>query len=261
MKRLAGKVALITGSSRGIGRAMALAMAGEGADIVVNYRTHPKEAHDVAQSIANLGQNALLVQADVAERQAVQRMFDEAVERFGHVDIAVANASHSVLAPVVEANWEDVSRTFEVAQCGVFHTCQFAAQRMVKQTESGRRGGKIIIIGSVHAELNMPNSAPYAMAKAAINHLGRTLAVELAPYHINVNTINPGWIDTPGERDRFGDARIDGGGNSVPWGRLGLPAEIAGMAVYLASADSDYVTGATLRVDGGYVLGPRIPEV
>lgn len=258
--RLTGKVALITGASRGIGRGIALALAGEGADIVVNYRTHAGEAQEVAETIAALGRRSLLVATDVADRDGMQRMFDQAASHFGHIDIAVANASYGVLAPIAEARWEDVLRTFQVAQFGVFHTCQFAAQKMVQQTLAGRHGGKIIIIGSVHGEINTANSGPYAMSKAAINHLGRTLAVELAPYHINVNTINPGWIDTPGERDHFGDEMVENGWKQILWGRMGKPDDIARMALYLCSDDGDYITGASLRVDGGFVLGMRVPE-
>jgi len=161
---------------------------------------------------------------------------------------------------VIEAQWEHVLRTIEVTQFGVFHTCQMAAQHMVAQQAQGRPGGKIIIIGSVLAEVPFVTSTPYNMSKAAINHLGRTLAAELADYHINVNVINPGWIDTPGERQLASEAEIQAGARLIPWGRLGTPRDIGRAAAYLASDEADYVTGSILHVDGGYRLGLRHPE-
>ena len=261
MRRFEGKVALITGASRGIGRGIALCLAEEGANIVVNYRTHPDEAQEVADAVTAFGGEALLWGADVADRTAVKSMVAGAVSHFGRIDIAVANAALSVRQPVLEADWETVQRTIEVSQFGVFHTCQLAAQQMVAQEQQGRSKGKIVIISSVHAELPVPSSAAYNMAKAAINHFTATLAAELTPHHINVNVINPGWIDTPGERKWASEEDIRTGAERMPWKRLGLPEDIGQAVAYLASDQADYVTGATLRVDGGYVLGLRIPDV
>jgi glucose 1-dehydrogenase len=252
---LAGRVALITGASRGIGRGIALALAARGADIVVNYRTHADEAQEVADAVAAYGARALVWQADVADRPAMARMFAAAVEHFGHIDIAVANAAHSIREPVIEAKWENVLRTIEVTQFGVFHTCQFAAQQMVKQGLRGQRSaGKIIVISSIHEELAFPTSAGYNMAKAAVNHLVRTMAGELTQYHINVNVINPGWIDTPGERAFYSEDDIREGATRMPWKRLGTIEDIGEAAAYLAGDAADYVTGTTLRVDGGFMV-------
>lgn len=256
MARFDGKVALITGASRGIGRGIALRLAEEGADVVVNYRTHPGEAEEVAAKVRALGRRALLAEADVADRAAVERMYADTVAQLGRVDIAVANAAISIREPVIEARWEGVLRTIEVTQFGVFHTCQLAAQQMVRQGG----GGKIVIISSVHEELAVPRSAAYNMSKAAVNHLCRTMAAELAAHRINVNVINPGWIDTPGERQFASEEEIRAGGRRIPWGRLGTPADIAAATAFLVSDEADYVTGATLRVDGGFVLGLRPPE-
>jgi glucose 1-dehydrogenase len=260
MKRLEGKVALITGASLGIGRGIALGMAQAGADVVINYRSHLEDAQEVARQVQDMGRRALVCQADVADRAAMEGMFASVVAQWGGVDIAVANAGMSIRRLVVEAEWADVLRTLEVNQFGTFHTCQLAAQQMVRQFNAGRVGGKILIISSVLQEIAPPTSAAYNMAKAAINHLGRTLSLELARYQINVNMINPGWIDTPGERAFVDDATIRASGKRIPWGRLGTSEDIAHAAVYLCSAEADYVTGATLRVDGGYVLGLRLPE-
>lgn len=260
MRRFEGRVALITGASRGIGRGIARSLAAEGADIVVHYRTHPEEAQEVADAVEALGQRALLWHADVADRSAVEGMVNGAADHFGRIDVAVANAAATVRQLVVEADWENVQRTIEVSQFGVFHTCQFAARQMIRQEQHGRSAGKIVIISSIHAELPVPTSAAYNMAKAAINHLGATLAAELTPHHINVNVINPGWIDTPGERRLATEEEIQAGAKRMPWKRLGTPEDIGKSVAFLASDDADYITGATLRVDGGFVLGMRIPD-
>jgi len=256
MARFTNKVALITGASRGIGRGIALRLAAEGADVVVNYRTHPDEAQAVAAQIVGLGRRALIVQADVADRAAMERMFAEAVAALGQLDIVVANAASSMRAPVITAQWEDVRRTVEVSQFGTFHACQLGAQQMVRQGG----GGKIILISSIHAEIAFPDSAAYNMAKAAINHLCETMATELAAHRINVNVINPGWIDTPGERAFFTDQQIAEGAKRMPWGRLGTPDDIGAAVAFLASDDADYITGTMLRVDGGLRVGLRLPE-
>jgi glucose 1-dehydrogenase len=152
-----------------------------------------------------------------------------------------------------------VERVLAVSQFGVFHCCQMAARQMVKQAQAGRPGGKITIISSVMEELCRPRSAAYNMAKGAINRLGQTMAAELAPYRINVNIVNPGWIDTPGERRFATEDEIRAQGPRIPWGRIGTPEDIAHAVAFLSSPEADYVTGATLRVDGGYVLGLEFP--
>ena len=258
-KSLAGKVALVTGASRGIGRGIALCLAARGADVVVNYRSHPDGARQVADEVEGLGCRALTWQADVAQRDAVAAMVAGAVEAFGRLDIAVANAAHSIREPVVGAAWENVERVIQVSQFGVFHTCQLAARQMVAQAEAGEGGGKIVIISSILEEMPAPGSAAYNMAKAAINHLGRTMAAELAPYRINVNMVNPGWIDTPGERQFATEQQLREGARRIPWRRLGTPEDIGQAVAFLAGDDADYITGATLRVDGGFLLGLALP--
>jgi glucose 1-dehydrogenase len=260
MKRFTGKVALVTGASLGIGRGIALCLAEEGADVVVNYRSHRAEAESAAAEIEALGCRALIWQADVADRQAVAAMIAGAVEHFGHLDVAVANAAMSIREPVVDADWEHVQQTLNVTQFGVFHTCQLAAQQMVRQPLNGRSRGKIVVISSIHEEIAFPTSGAYNMAKAAINHLARTMAAELAPLHINVNVVNPGWIDTPGERKFYSESELAAAGARIPWGRIGVPEDIGRAVAYLASDDADYVTGSVLRVDGGFVLGLTLPD-
>jgi glucose 1-dehydrogenase len=259
-QRLREKVALVTGASRGIGRGIALCLAAEGADVVVNYHTHAQEAQAVVDVVTQLGRRAWACRADVSDRGAVAQMISDAVAHFGHLDIAVANAAISIREPVIEADWDHVQRVLHVSQFGVFHTCQLAAQQMVRQVTGGRPGGKIVIISSILEELPAAGSAAYNMAKAAINHLGRTMASELARYQINVNCVNPGWIDTPGERHFASEEELQAAGARIPWGRLGTPEDIGKAVAFLVSDDADYVTGATLRVDGGMLLGLVLPE-
>ncbi|MFN8445699.1 MAG: SDR family oxidoreductase [Caldilineaceae bacterium] len=255
MQRFEGKTALITGSGRGIGRGIALCLAAEGANIVINDLPSRREAEATVQEIQAMGRQALFWPADVSDRAAVEAMIAGVAERFGRLDIAVANAAISRREHILEAKWENVQRTLEIAQFGVFHTCQFAAKQMASQPLLGRARGKIVVISSVHQEMAFALSSAYNMAKAAITHLARTMAVELAPNHINVNVVNPGWIDTPGERDHFSEEEIQDGGKRIPWGRIGQPEDIGKAVAYLASDDADYVTGSVLRVDGGFMVG------
>jgi glucose 1-dehydrogenase len=257
MQRFLGKNALITGAARGIGRGIALCLAEEGANIVVNDLP-PKEGEGAAgtvREIEALGRRAFAHHADISQRDQVQSLFDAAIAEFGELDVVVANAAYSIRKPVIETSWEDVQRTIEVTQFGVFHTCQAAAKHMVERG----KGGKIVIIGSILGEVAFANSAAYNMSKAAIIHLARTLALELAPHRINVNVINPGYIDTPGERSFASEEQIQRSAAMLPWGRLGLPRDIGRAAAYLGSDDADYVTGTVLVVDGGYKVGMKMP--
>lgn len=262
MNRFVGKVALITGSSSGIGRGIAEALAAEGADIVINHLADGERAAAAADAVRALGRRALVCEADVARREEVAELFAAAVAEFGHVDVAVANAAFSIREPVVEAAWENVEAVIGVAQFGVFHTCQMAAQQMIRQQEGQqtalRPGGKILVTGSILGQIPFPTSSAYNMAKAAVNHFARTLAAELLPHRINVNVINPGWIDTPGERRYTSEAEIAAGAAKMPWKRLGTPADIGKAAAFLCSDDADYITGTALTVDGGYLLGMKL---
>ncbi len=246
---LEGRVALITGSSRGIGRGCAVCMAAAGADIVVNYRSHPEDAEETARLVRVFGRRALVVGADVARRDEVAHMIDAAVRELGRLDIAVANAYRSIRKPFLELLPEDFEAVVAVSLLGTFHTCQLAAQQMVRQGG----GGKIIIISSVLAERALSTSAPYNACKAAINQMGRTMANELARYRINVNVIEPGWIDTPGERSFATEEEIQREGKKLPWGRLGTPEEIGAVAAFLASDAAEYMSGSIVKADGAYM--------
>jgi len=254
MKRFEKKVAIVTGAAQGIGREIAESLAREGASVVVNDlegSAAPGVASDLEHG--NVPAKALVSLADVSKPAEVKKLFSEALARFQQVDIVIANAAFSIRAPVVEAKWDDVLRTIEVTQFGVYHVCQAAARQMIKQG----KGGKIVIIGSVLAEIPLPTSSAYCMAKAAITHFARTLADELAQHRINVNVVSPGYIDTPGARTFASDEEMARAENTIPWRRLGKPSDISKAVAFLASEDADYITGSVLVVDGGLRGGMR----
>jgi glucose 1-dehydrogenase len=250
---LMGRVALITGGNRGIGRGCALELARMGADIVI-ADCHPESGvSPVVDEVKEIGRRAVFIRGDVSDRTSVQTMVGEAVRAFGRLDIVVANAARSVRRPFLEMSEDDFRKTLDVTLMGVFHTMQLAAQQMVKQGE----GGSIVIISSVLAELPMPTSAAYNCAKAGINQMGRTAAAELAKHRIRVNVIEPGYIDTPGERAFATEEALAAVGPTLPLGRLGTIEDIGHGAAFLASSRAAYITGSVLRIDGGYML-PRL---
>lgn len=258
--RLAGRVALVTGAGRGIGRGVALCLAEEGAAIAINDLADTSggdsaDAQETARQVRELGRAASIHSGDVSDAAQMEAAVAGAVAAHGRLDIAVANAAFSIREPVIEARWEHVERTLAVTQHGVYHTCRAAARQMVRQGG----GGKIVIIGSIMADLSVPSSAAYTMAKAAVNSLARTLAAELAPHRINVNIVNPGYIDTPGERRFASEEQIARAGSQIPWKRLGTPRDIGRAVAFLCSDDADYITGSALRVDGGYMVGLQLP--
>ncbi|HEV7213965.1 MAG TPA: SDR family oxidoreductase [Chloroflexota bacterium] len=247
---LTGKVALVTGSARGIGAACALALAEAGADIVINDVAHLDDAEALHRRIAALGRQVAVHQADVADRGAVEAMVAGTVQHFGRLDIAVANAYRSIRQPFLEVTEEAMAATFAVTYWGVFHTLQLAARAMV----AGGNGGRLIVISSIHAEQPFARSTAYNAAKAAAVHMARTAANELAPHHITVNCIAPGWIDTPGERAYSSEAEIAAAGRTLPWGRLGQPGEIGALAAFLASEEAEFISGAFIRADGAQMV-------
>ena len=249
--KLKNKVAIVTGSSRGIGRATAIELARNGADVAVNAYSHPEEGCEVVREIQGLGRRSFLFQGSVADRAQDEAMVRETVERLGRLDIMVANAAYSIRKPFLEMEVEEVEKTWGVTLWGVFHCCQLAARQMVKQGD----GGSIAIVSSVHAFRPYALSTAYNGAKAAINHMSATWAAELAQYRIRVNVLEPGWIDTPGERAYASDQQIKERGSKLLMGRLGTSEEMAKAVLFMVSEeDSSYMTGSVLRADGGFVL-------
>lgn len=250
------RVALVTGAARGIGRAVALTLAEEAVDIVINDVAGGDDAEDVAREVRARGRDAMISEVDVADRDAVREMIDAAVARFGRLDVVVTSHAWSVREPILDADWEGMQRTLEVMQMGVVHVVQLAVQQMARQEPIGESRGKIVLVGSVRAFLPIAGSAAYNMAKAATSHFAKTIATELAPKHINVNLVNPGWVDTPGERKYYTEAELRAAGAAtIPWGRLATCEDVAKAVRFLVSRDADYITGAELLIDGGFVLG------
>ena len=251
MSRLDGKVALVTGSARGIGKGCALELARRGADIVLNDFANLHLAEATQAEIRALGQRALVIAADVSDRKAMEEMVRRTVADLGRLDILIANAARSIRRPFLEMEEEDMAATLAVTLWGAFHVSQFAARQMVRQGE----GGSIVFISSVHAVLTMPNFLAYGTAKCGLNHMARIMAAELVPHAIRVNVIEPGWIDTPGERAFKTEEELAEAAKLLPMGRLGTIEDIARGAAYLCGEDAAYVTGSTLRIDGGYMVG------
>jgi NAD(P)-dependent dehydrogenase (short-subunit alcohol dehydrogenase family) len=252
--RLKDKTAIVTGSGRGIGRAIALAFAREGARVAVNYLSNDAAAQEAKAEIDKVGIPALLARADVSDAGQVEAMFDLCLREFGRVDILVNNASAEARRPfweLPEDEWDDV---INVSLKSVFLCCKQAARCMMP-----RKQGKILNISSIHDSAPRLKASAYCAAKAGVLMLTKAYALELAPYNIQVNAISPGLIRT----DRTA-GYIEHGVNNVqsaiPARRPGTVEEVAEPAVYLVSDSAGYTTGVTLYVDGGYLLNVcRIP--
>jgi glucose 1-dehydrogenase len=248
--KLAGKVALVTGASSGIGKASALALAQQGADVAINYLTLPEGAEELAAQIRALGRKAILCRVDVSDQDAVEAMVTRVVAELGRLDVFVSVAVYSDREPFHTADMAGFRRTIDVSMWGAFYGLRAATNQMIKQGG----GGNAVIVSSPHAILAIPSCMAYNMAKAAIDQMARTAAVELFRHRIRVNIVYPGWTDTPGERKFFSDEVLARAAKDLPWGRLARPEEIARGVVFLADPESDYITGTTVSIDGGSQL-------
>lgn len=248
---IAGKTAVITGSSKGIGRAAALTLAEAGANVVINHRDSAAEASEVKARIEKMGRRALVVQADAGVPDEMEALFDKAIATFGGVDIAVHNALFTKREFALDLEFEDWQRAFAVCVDGGLILGRRTAQDLI------RRGvpGSITYISSVMAIRCPPRSIAYNAAKNAVRGLAYSLAAELMEHQIRVNVIQPGWINTPGERRFMTEEQISDGAKNMPFGRLGRPEEIASVILFLASDLASFVNGVTIRVDSGSSLG------
>lgn len=261
---LQGQVAVVTGGATGLGAAICVAFAAAGAAVVMDYKAHADEAQQLIDAIHARGGRARAVQADVSKPEDVTQLFERAIAKFGTVDILVANAGLQKDAAFLEMTPEQWQATLNVDLSGQFLCMQAAAREFVRRgvVESvSRAAGKIVCMSSVHQVIPWAGHVNYAAAKGGVDMLMKSVAQELAPQRIRVNAIAPGAIRTPINQSVWGDAAKDRKLlELIPYGRIGEPEDVARAAVWLASDESDYVTGATLFVDGGMSLYPAFRD-
>ncbi|MGE5191276.1 MAG: SDR family NAD(P)-dependent oxidoreductase [Deltaproteobacteria bacterium] len=246
-KKLAGKVAVVTGGSKGIGAEIARHLARAGAAVVVNYSFSKEGAERVAAEISANGGKALAVHANVTKKPDIERLFAETKKAFGRLDVLVNNAGVYEFAPLENVTAEHFHKHFDINVLGLL----FASQEAAKQF--GKEGGSIVNISSVVATLAPPGTSVYSATKAAVNAVTRSLAQELGPRKVRVNSINPGMVETEGLHTAGiaeGDFRRQTE-QQTPLGRIGQPQDVAPMAVFLASADSAWITGESFYISGG----------
>src|SRR5438093_3258760 len=247
-QKLTGKVALVTGASKGIGAAIAKHLAAEGAAVVVNYASSREGADRVVAEITKNRGTAVAVQANVAKKPEIERLFAETKKKFGRLDILVNNAGIYEFAPVESVTEEQFHKLFDLNVLGLI----LASQAAMKLFDSA--GGSIINISSVVSTLGVPNAAVYSGTKGAVDAITRSLASELGPRRIRVNAIRPGMVETEGTHSSGiteSDTRKQVEAQT-PLGRIGQPRDIAGAVVFLASSDSSWITGETFVISGGY---------
>ncbi|ESX45288.1 MULTISPECIES: SDR family oxidoreductase [unclassified Mesorhizobium] len=239
-KSLQGKTALVTGSSRGIGRVIAEGLASKGAAVVVNYVGNHEAADEVVAAIAGKGGKAIAVQADISSVSDIHRLFDEAESEFGAIDIVVANVGVAVIKPLTEATEADFDHVFGTNAKGTFFVLQEAARRV-------RNGGRIIAVSTGGTKMFFTQTALYLGSKGAVEQFVRVLSRELGPRGITVNALSPGFTDTDllPERDRAVAAGMS------PFGRIGAPRDVADVAVFLASDEARWLTGENIQAGGG----------
>src|SRR5690348_4365526 len=242
MGQLDSKIAIVTGADSGIGRAIAIQFAQEGATVVVNYAHAQDKAQEVQQIIEQNQGKALVIQADVSQYQQAMGLIQQTVEHFNQLDIMVNNAGMEIHSPFVDVTEEQFDRVLGVDLKGAFFCAQAAAREMIQRKIAGR----IINISSVHEDLPMPQNVPYCCAKGGMRMLTRTICLELAPYNITVNNIAPGAVNTPIDADVEADPeKLAALLKEIPLHRMGQPEEIGELALYLASDAAAYVTGST----------------
>lgn len=246
-EKLTGKVAIVTGASKGIGAAIAKGYAAEGAAVVVNYASSKSGADQVVSEIKSAGGRAVAVQADCSNEADIKRLFDETLKAFGRVDILVNNAGVYEFIPIEEVTAEKYHRMFNLNVLGLILASREAAKQF------GKNGGAIVNISSVASKLGLPTGTVYCATKAAVDSITRCLATELGPRQIRVNSINPAMVETEG-LTTAGLAKSDFRTHQeaqTPLGRIGQPQDMVPLAIYLASSDSSWMTGESLFITGG----------
>ena len=286
MLPLLGQNALVTGAARGIGAGIAKALAAAGANVAVNDIREPSETVEACRAT---GRRAISVVVDVSDQKLVEAMVDRVENELGPISILISNAAYSDRELFYLADMDGFEKTIAVCMWGPYYLARAIANRMIsrsKPLDAGRPSthgnstqgnstlgnstlgnstlgnstlgnstlGNMVFVSSPHAYKAIPGAMAYNMAKAALDQMARTAAVELSEYRIRVNLVHPGWTDTPGERKFFFDKELEERGSQLPWGRLATPDDISHGVVFLVHPQSDYITGATLSIDGGIVL-------
>ncbi|MFP4443695.1 MAG: SDR family NAD(P)-dependent oxidoreductase [Spirochaetia bacterium] len=243
--RLNGKKAIVTGAGRGIGKGLALALAKEGADLLLHYNKSSTSAEELAREIKQLGRKAALFQADMRNTVEIRKMIQTARDILGGIDILINNAALSETHDFFEITEKEWDRIQGINLKGLFFASQEAAKQMKTQG-----GGKIIHIGSLHSNITLTQLTVYAASKGGVNALTRQMALELAPHNITVNTVSPGFVEVERflENPEYEQTQR---AKQIPLGRVGFPKDVAKAVVFFASSESDYITGQILAVDGG----------
>jgi glucose 1-dehydrogenase len=245
---LKGKVAIVTGGNSGIGKAIVLELARQGANIVIDYIAHPEATEELEKQILALGDQAIGVRADVSKVADLQMLIDQAVQAFGRVDIMVNNAGIETRTSILDTTEEQYDRVMDINLKSAFFGTQIAARQMVKQGG----GGRIINISSVHEDWPMPGNTAYCLSKGGMRMLTRTAGVELAPQNILVVGVGPGAVATPINQSTMQDpAKLKALDAAIPLGRLAQPEEIANLVAFLAGDGATYMTATTVFADGG----------
>lgn len=245
---LAGKIAVVTGASRGIGRAIAIRLAGEGATVVINYNGSKEKAEEVKQEIEGAGGKAAVCQCNVADFHQCQTFIQKVIDEFGRIDILVNNAGITRDGLLMKMSEEDFDQVIETNLKGAFHTIRFASRQMLRQ-----KSGRIINLSSVVGVTGNAGQANYAASKAGVIGLTKSAARELASRGITVNAIAPGFIETD-MTSVLSEKVKEGAAAGIPLGAFGKPEDVAAAAAFLASDEAGYITGQVLHVDGGMVM-------
>ncbi len=249
---LKDKVAIVTGGNSGIGKAIVLALAEEGANIVIDYVAHPEATEALEKKVAALGDRAIGVDADVSKVADLQALVEAAVNAFGRVDVMVNNAGVESRTSILDTTEQQYEFVLDVNLKSAFFGTQIAAKQMIAQGD----GGRIINITSVHEDWPMPGNTPYCLSKGGMRMLTRTAGVELAPYGITVVGVGPGAVDTPINLSTAQDpAKMKTLDAAIPLGRMAQPDEIGNVVAFLASEGASYVTATTFFADGGIMHG------
>jgi glucose 1-dehydrogenase len=249
MKKLENKIALVTGSDSGIGLAIAIEFAKHGAKVVVCYHSKQERGEEALKLVQEQQADARLIRLDVSDEAEVEQRMEEIIKEFGGIDILVNNSGvNGSGIPIDEMDTETFDKTIRTNLYGTF----FCSRKFIQHRKGLKKAGKIINISSVHEEINAPGNADYNASKAGVRNFMRTIAIETAPFGINVNNIAPGMILTPMNQEAMDDPEVRRKAEkNIPLGRAGKPEEIAYLALFLASEEANYVTGSTYLMDGG----------